>query len=194
MRRHFAQLQIIPNWTGFNVVVCSGTLVMKSNVSYLDCIDAPATEMSTIYQVKYFDSDQWYTVLVGCTNNQSISFFLLERISFFLFEELLLLLFTFSLGGIQKVRSLRRGAGVLEKQTKTKRGREVLACVYVRFFEKKCWYFQNEVLQLFSFSYWLYWVLKKKQGWTRAGGSGGVKTRESWVNVCFECPLTCNCF
>ena len=31
---------------------------MKSNVSYLDCIDAPATEMGTIYQVKYFDGDQ----------------------------------------------------------------------------------------------------------------------------------------
>ena len=185
MRRHFAQLQIIPNWTGFNVLVCSGTLVMKSNVSYLDCIDAPATEMSTIYQVKYFDSDQWYTVLVGCTNNQSISFFLLERISFFLFEELLLLLFTFSLGGIQKVRSLRRGAGVLEKRTKTNRGREVLACEYVRFFEKKCWYFQNEVLQLFSsFSYWLYWVLKNKQGWTRGGSqnSGILSERMFWMS------------
>ena len=51
-------LQIIPSWTGFNVLVHSGTLVMKSNVSYLDCIDDLATEMSTIYQVKYFDSDQ----------------------------------------------------------------------------------------------------------------------------------------
>ena len=58
MRCHFAQLQIIPNWTGFNVLVHSGTLVMKSNVNYLDCIDAPATEISTIYLVKYFDSDQ----------------------------------------------------------------------------------------------------------------------------------------
>ena len=51
-------LQIIPSWTGFNVLVHSGTLVMKSNVSYLDCIDDLATEMSTIYQVKHFDSDQ----------------------------------------------------------------------------------------------------------------------------------------
>ena len=48
-------------------------------------------------------------------NNQSISFFILDRIPFFLFEELLLLLFAFLLGGIQKVCSLRRGAGVLEK-------------------------------------------------------------------------------
>jgi len=57
MRCHFAPSQTIPSWTGFNVLVHSGTLVMKSNISYLDCIDAPATEMSTIYQVKYFDSD-----------------------------------------------------------------------------------------------------------------------------------------
>ena len=32
--------------------------MVKSNDSYLDCIDASASEMSTIYQVKYFDSDQ----------------------------------------------------------------------------------------------------------------------------------------
>ena len=105
MRCHFASSQIIPSWTGFNVLVHSGTLVMKSNVSYLDCINAPTIGMSTIYQVKYFDSDQWYTVLAGCTslnlnsfvmiNNQSISFFILNRISLFLFEELFLLLFTF---------------------------------------------------------------------------------------------------
>ena len=119
MRCYFVPLQIIPSWTGFNVLVHSGTVVMKWNVSYLDCIDAAAIEMSTIYQVKYFDSDQWYTVLAGCTNlninslvminNQSISFFILHRISFFLFEELFLLLFTFLLEGIQKVGSLRRG-------------------------------------------------------------------------------------
>ena len=61
-------------------------------------------------------------------NNQSISFFILDRISLslFLFEELFLLLFTFLLVGIQKGRSLRMGGGgrgVLEKQTKTNRGR-----------------------------------------------------------------------
>ena len=58
MRFHFAPLQIPPRWTGINVLVHSGTLMVKSNVSYLDCIDASAAEMSTIYQVKYFDSDQ----------------------------------------------------------------------------------------------------------------------------------------
>ena len=53
IRCNFVPLQIILNWIGFNVLAHSGTLVMKSNVSYLDCIDAPATEISTIYQVKY---------------------------------------------------------------------------------------------------------------------------------------------
>ena len=38
-------------------------------------------------------------------------------------------------GVIQKVLSLRRGGGrVIEKRTKSNRGRGVLACVYVRFF------------------------------------------------------------
>ena len=37
-------------------------------------------------------------------------------------------------GVIQKVRSLRRGRGVIEKPTNTKWGKGVLACVDVRFF------------------------------------------------------------
>ena len=53
-----------------------------------------------------------------------------------------------ALGGIQRLRSLRRGGvGVLKKQAKMNRERgEVLACVYVRFFKKKCLDFQNQVL------------------------------------------------
>lgn len=43
--------QVIPSWTGFNIVVHEGVPVLKSSVHYLDCIDAPATEISTIYQV-----------------------------------------------------------------------------------------------------------------------------------------------
>ena len=159
MRCHFAPLQIILSWTRFNVLVHSGILVIKSNVSCLDCIDASATEMSTIYQVKYFDSDQWYTVLAGCTslnlnslvmiNNQSISFFILNRISVFLLEELFLFLFTFLLGGIPKVRLMRRGGegGPLKSEEKWTGGGGILACVYNRFFYFfKCWDFQNEVL------------------------------------------------
>ena len=39
-------------------------------------------------------------------------------------------------GVIQKVCVLRRGWGVIEKRTKSDRGRGVLACVYVGFFKK----------------------------------------------------------
>ena len=47
-------------------------------------------------------------------------------------------------GVIQKVRSLRRGGeGVIEKRTKTNRGRGVLAFVYVRFFKKNAEIFKT---------------------------------------------------
>ena len=53
-----------------------------------------------------------------------------------------------ALGGIQRLRSLRRGGGgVLKKQAKMNRERgEVSAGVYVRFLKKKCLDFQNQVL------------------------------------------------
>ena len=41
----------IPSWTGFQILMCENIPVLKSNILYLDCIDASATEMSTIYQV-----------------------------------------------------------------------------------------------------------------------------------------------
>ena len=49
--------------------------------------------------------------------------------------------------------------GVIEKQTKTNRGRGGGPSMCVpSLFLKKYWDFQNEVLSLFSsFSYWLYW-------------------------------------
>ena len=46
--------QSIPSWTGFNIEIQEGLLVLKSSIHYLDCIDAPATEISTIYQVSQF--------------------------------------------------------------------------------------------------------------------------------------------
>ena len=42
-----------------------------------------------------------------------------------------------------------RGRGVIEKPTKTNRGRGVLACVYVRFFKKDAEIFK---MRFFSFS------------------------------------------
>ena len=41
----------IPSWTGFNIVVNTNLVVLKSSIRYLDCIDSPATDISTIYQV-----------------------------------------------------------------------------------------------------------------------------------------------
>ena len=51
LRNSCGSIQRFPSWTGFNITMNSGTPVLKSTVSYLDCIDAPATEISTIYQV-----------------------------------------------------------------------------------------------------------------------------------------------
>ena len=51
MRFQSVPRQVVPNWIGFNIIVCDGLPVMKASVHYLDCIDNPATEMSTIYQV-----------------------------------------------------------------------------------------------------------------------------------------------
>ena len=49
LRWHSIPKQIIPSWTGFNIILQDGMVVLKSSVSYLDCINAPATEMTTIY-------------------------------------------------------------------------------------------------------------------------------------------------
>ena len=54
LMRYNSIAQPIPSWTGFQILMCNNTPVLKSNIDYLDCIDAPATEISTIYQVKKF--------------------------------------------------------------------------------------------------------------------------------------------
>ena len=51
LRWHSIPNQIIPSWTGFHIILHDGMAVLKSSVNYLDCIDAPATELTTIYQV-----------------------------------------------------------------------------------------------------------------------------------------------
>ena len=50
MRHHFSENQVIPSWTGFNITMHSNLAVLKSSVNYLDCIDSPATDISTIYR------------------------------------------------------------------------------------------------------------------------------------------------
>ena len=41
----------IPSWTGFNIQIRNGILVVKSSIRYLDSIDLPATEISTVYEI-----------------------------------------------------------------------------------------------------------------------------------------------
>ena len=47
LRQSCSYVQCFPNWTGFNIIINSDTPVLKSKVGYLDCIDAPATEITT---------------------------------------------------------------------------------------------------------------------------------------------------
>ena len=44
--------QPIPSWTAFQIFVCDHSPALRTTVGYLDSIDASATEMSTIFQVK----------------------------------------------------------------------------------------------------------------------------------------------
>ena len=41
----------IPSWTWFNIKLCKSSQISQSNIGYLDCLDDPATEMSTIYHI-----------------------------------------------------------------------------------------------------------------------------------------------
>lgn len=47
LRWQFVAKQIIPNWTSFYITIHEGLPVIND----LDCIDLPATDMSTIYKV-----------------------------------------------------------------------------------------------------------------------------------------------
>jgi len=41
----------IQSWTGFQILISNQIPIIKTKVGYLDCIDAPASDMSTIYTV-----------------------------------------------------------------------------------------------------------------------------------------------
>ena len=49
LRTHASLL--IPGWTGFNIKVANNVVITASNISYLDTIDAPATDLKTAYEV-----------------------------------------------------------------------------------------------------------------------------------------------
>ena len=51
VRLHASEKQSVPSWTGFNILVRNDHEVVKDNVGYLPTINAPATNMSTVYEV-----------------------------------------------------------------------------------------------------------------------------------------------
>ena len=50
-RLHSSKKQTIPSWTGFNILARNKHVVAKDSVGYLPTLNAPATDMSTVYQV-----------------------------------------------------------------------------------------------------------------------------------------------
>ena len=50
-RLHSSKNKTIPSWTGFNILVRNKHVVAKDSVGYLPTLNAPATDMSTVYQV-----------------------------------------------------------------------------------------------------------------------------------------------
>ena len=51
MKHHFLENQVTPIVTGFNITKHGNLAVLKSSVNYLNCIDSPAADTSTISQV-----------------------------------------------------------------------------------------------------------------------------------------------
>ena len=50
--QHSIPLQVIPSWTGFNISIQNNVAVMKASIHYMNSINSPAINMSTIYQVR----------------------------------------------------------------------------------------------------------------------------------------------
>ena len=51
MRLHATENQTIPGWTGFNIKLRNEEQVSQDNIGYLQTIDAPASNMSTVFEV-----------------------------------------------------------------------------------------------------------------------------------------------
>ena len=43
--------QSIPSWTGFRLSIRNKESICKTSIGYLDCINSPATDMSTVYHI-----------------------------------------------------------------------------------------------------------------------------------------------
>ena len=44
-------LQTVPSWAGFRISIASKQTINKTSIGYLDCINAPATDISTVYNI-----------------------------------------------------------------------------------------------------------------------------------------------
>ena len=51
VRLHTTENQTIPGWTGYNIKVRNEEQVSQDNIGYLQTIDAPASNMSTVFEV-----------------------------------------------------------------------------------------------------------------------------------------------
>ena len=51
VRLHTIENQTIPGWTGYNIKVRNEEQVSQDNIGYLQTIDAPASNMSTVFEV-----------------------------------------------------------------------------------------------------------------------------------------------
>ena len=49
--RKYSVERLIPSWTGFQILVSHNVLTLKTSVGYMDFIDSPATDITTIFQV-----------------------------------------------------------------------------------------------------------------------------------------------
>eukprot|EP00112_Aurelia_sp_Birch-Aquarium-sp1_P024033 Seg7404.3 transcript_id=Seg7404.3/GoldUCD/mRNA.D3Y31 product="hypothetical protein" protein_id=Seg7404.3/GoldUCD/D3Y31 len=50
-RLHCAINQKIPSWTGFHILIRNEVIISKSKIAYLETIDSPATELSTVFEI-----------------------------------------------------------------------------------------------------------------------------------------------
>ena len=65
----------IPSWTGFFINLSDNIPIRASNIGYLDCLDAPSTEMSTVYYMMERSlriKDQLKLKSIVCVYDQAI--------------------------------------------------------------------------------------------------------------------------
>ena len=65
----------IPSWTGLNINLHKNKFIIHSNIGYLDCLDAPARAICTIYCMMEYSlqiKDQLNVKSIACVYDQAI--------------------------------------------------------------------------------------------------------------------------